>query len=74
VTVRVCRREIPAELVGRDPIRDKALRQRIGAWIEAQWTEKDQLIDELLRAAPAAATAAGNAAPEVPAAEVPATD
>jgi hypothetical protein len=29
---------------------DKAYRQRIGAWIDAQWAEKDALIDSLLQA------------------------
>jgi 1-acyl-sn-glycerol-3-phosphate acyltransferase len=50
VIVRVQQREIPPEVLGSDPMGDKAYRQRISAWIEQQWTEKDQLIDELLRA------------------------
>jgi 1-acyl-sn-glycerol-3-phosphate acyltransferase len=49
VTVRVQQREIPPEVLGSDPIGDKAYRQRIGAWVEQQWSEKDRLIDELLR-------------------------
>lgn len=49
VTVRVQQREIPPEVLGSDPIGDKAYRQRISAWVEQQWAEKDRLIDELLR-------------------------
>ena len=49
VTVRVQQREIPAEVLGSDPVGDKAYRQRISAWVEQQWVEKDALIDELLR-------------------------
>ena len=49
VIVRVQQREIPPEVLGSDPIGDKAYRQRISAWVEQQWSEKDQLIDELLR-------------------------
>ena len=52
VTVRVQQRPIPADVLGSDPIGDKAYRQRIGAWVEQQWAEKDALIDELLRGAP----------------------
>ncbi len=48
VTVRVVRRAIPADVLGGDPVKDKAYRQRIGAWVDAQWAEKDRLIDELL--------------------------
>lgn len=48
VTVRVQRREIPAEVLGSDPIGDKAYRQRITQWTETQWRDKDQLIDQLL--------------------------
>jgi len=50
--VRVQRREIPADVLGSDPVGDKAYRQRIGAWVDAQWCEKDQLIDEILAAQP----------------------
>ena len=53
VTVRVQRREIPADLLGCDPVGDKAYRQRLSAWVEQQWVEKDVLIDQLL-GAPAA--------------------
>jgi 1-acyl-sn-glycerol-3-phosphate acyltransferase len=50
VTVRVVQRAIPTEVLGSDPIGDKAYRQRIGDWAEAQWRDKDRLIDELLQA------------------------
>jgi 1-acyl-sn-glycerol-3-phosphate acyltransferase len=50
VTVRVQQREIPAEMLAGDPVGDKAYRQRIGAWVDAQWVEKDALIDALLKA------------------------
>ncbi len=48
VTVRVQQRAIPPEVLGGDPLGDKAYRQRIGAWVEQQWTDKDHLIGELL--------------------------
>jgi 1-acyl-sn-glycerol-3-phosphate acyltransferase len=55
VIVRVTPRPIPAELLGRDPLSDKAYRVRLGAWVDQQWTEKDALIETLLRnAAPRA--------------------
>ncbi len=56
VTVRVQPREIPAGVLGGDPTRDMAYRQRVGEWVEGQWRCKDRLIDELLRpgAAPGA--------------------
>ena len=54
VTVRVQQREIPPEVLGSDPLRDKAYRQRIGQWVDAQWRDKDALIDTLLP--PGAAT------------------
>jgi len=49
VIVRVQQREIPPEVLGSDPIGDKAYRQRISAWVEQQWAEKDALIEQLLR-------------------------
>jgi 1-acyl-sn-glycerol-3-phosphate acyltransferase len=49
VIVRVVQRDIPAEVLGGDPVGDKAYRQRIGAWVDAQWRDKDRLIDELLQ-------------------------
>ena len=49
VTVRVQQREIPSQVLGSDPVGDKPYRQRISAWVEQQWAEKDQLIEELLR-------------------------
>lgn len=48
VTVRVQQRAIPPDVLGGDPVDDKAYRQRISAWVEQQWAEKDRLIDELL--------------------------
>ena len=48
VTVRVQQRSIPAEVLGGDPIGDKAYRQQISAWVEQQWIDKDGLIDTLL--------------------------
>ncbi len=54
VTVRVQQREIPADVLGGDPLRDKAYRQRIGEWVDVQWSDKDRLIDTLLQPAAAA--------------------
>jgi len=51
VVVRVQQRQIPPEVLGSDPMGDKAYRQRISAWIEQQWAEKDRQIDELLGSA-----------------------
>ena len=48
VTVRVQRREIPVDLLGSDPVGDKAYRQRLSAWVEQQWVEKDALIGQIL--------------------------
>ena len=48
VIVRVQRREIPVSVLGGDPVADKAYRQRISAWVEQQWGEKDELIETLL--------------------------
>jgi 1-acyl-sn-glycerol-3-phosphate acyltransferase len=48
VTVRVQQRAIPADVLGGDPVNDKAYRQRISAWVEQQWLDKDRLIDTLL--------------------------
>ena len=47
VTVRVLQREIPAQVLGGDPMADKAYRQRIGEWVDGQWRDKDGLIDQL---------------------------
>lgn len=44
VTVRIRRREIPAAVLGGDPVHDQAYRQRIAAWVEGQWRDKDDLI------------------------------
>jgi 1-acyl-sn-glycerol-3-phosphate acyltransferase len=54
VTVRVQRREIPAAVLGGDPLGDKAYRQRIGDWVDGQWRDKDLLIDALLQPGAAA--------------------
>jgi 1-acyl-sn-glycerol-3-phosphate acyltransferase len=47
VVVRVQARPIPPEVLGGDPIGDPAHRQRLSAWVEAQWREKDTLISAL---------------------------
>lgn len=47
--VRVLPRPIPGELLAGDPVGDPAYRQRLGAWVDAQWREKDLLISELLK-------------------------
>lgn len=49
VTVRVERRAIPASVLGGDPLHDRAYRARIADWVEAQWREKDERIDAILR-------------------------
>jgi hypothetical protein len=48
--VRVQAREIPEAVLGSDPVGDKAYRQRLNAWVEQQWVEKDLLIDGMLAA------------------------
>ena len=48
VLVRVQQRDIPADLLGGDPVGDKAYRQRLTAWIEGLWVEKDEQIARLL--------------------------
>ena len=53
VIVRVQPRPIPAELVGRDPQHDRSVLVHTGRWIEAQWREKDELIEQLLAEAAA---------------------
>ncbi|MBK6469592.1 MAG: acyltransferase [Betaproteobacteria bacterium] len=47
VVVRVQVRPIPPEVLGGDPIGDPAYRQRLSAWVDAQWREKDALITRL---------------------------
>ncbi len=47
VTVRVQARPIPEQVLGGDPISDKAYRQRLSAWVEQQWIDKDRLIGQL---------------------------
>jgi 1-acyl-sn-glycerol-3-phosphate acyltransferase len=51
LAVRVQQRPIPAEVLGGDPVADKAYRRRISEWVEQQWAEKDALIDDVLRSA-----------------------
>ena len=48
VTVRVQQRAIPPDVLGSDPVADRAYRQRITDWVQAQWSEKDELIDQLV--------------------------
>ncbi len=50
VSVRVQQREIPDAVLGSDPLGDKAYRQRLNAWVDQQWVEKDLLIDGMLGA------------------------
>jgi 1-acyl-sn-glycerol-3-phosphate acyltransferase len=50
VIVRVQQCAIPPEVLGSDPVTDKAYRQRIGRWVDGQWSDKDRLIDQLLPA------------------------
>jgi 1-acyl-sn-glycerol-3-phosphate acyltransferase len=52
VRVRVQQRPIPPEVLGSDPLGDKAYRQRISAWVDAQWVEKDALMASLLAPPP----------------------
>jgi 1-acyl-sn-glycerol-3-phosphate acyltransferase len=51
VVVDVRRHAIPADLVGGDYISDPAIRQRMQAWVNTLWQEKDALIEMLLPAA-----------------------
>lgn len=48
IIVRVRRLEIPAELVGGDPMRDSRLRKAVHRWQLERWAEKDALLGELL--------------------------
>jgi len=50
VTVDVRRRAIPPHLLGGHPSGDKARRERLRKWIDAQWRDKDRLIEGLLAA------------------------
>jgi 1-acyl-sn-glycerol-3-phosphate acyltransferase len=52
VIVRIEQRPIPAQVLGGDPIADKAYRDRIGDWVGEQWRAKDETIDTLLGGAP----------------------
>ena len=51
VIVRVQRRDIPPELLGTTAGDERAQHRRLSRWVEQQWVEKDQLIDDLLRTA-----------------------
>lgn len=48
VVVRVEKVKIPAELRSGDYLNDKGYRESIQAWVNALWTRKDELLDELL--------------------------
>jgi 1-acyl-sn-glycerol-3-phosphate acyltransferase len=48
VIVDVQQRPIPQAVLNGDPIRDKAYRGRIRAWIDALWAEKDGRIEQVL--------------------------
>jgi 1-acyl-sn-glycerol-3-phosphate acyltransferase len=52
ITVRVQVRPIPADLLGGDPVGDKAYRRRLSDWVDVQWREKDVLIEQLLSRSP----------------------
>ncbi len=47
VIVRVQQRQIPVDVLGGDPVGDKAYRQRLSTWVEQQWLQKDDLISSL---------------------------
>ena len=51
VIVRVQQRAIPPELLDTVAGAERAQHRRLSRWVEHQWQEKDQLIDDLLRAA-----------------------
>ncbi len=53
ITVRVQVRPIPAELLGGDPVGDKAYRRLLSDWVDEQWRDKDLLIEQLLSQSPA---------------------
>jgi 1-acyl-sn-glycerol-3-phosphate acyltransferase len=48
VEVHVRQREVPADVVAGDLVRDKAYRKRVRAWVDEQWADKDQLIEARL--------------------------
>ena len=48
VVVRVCERKIPTDLLGGDYEGDPAFRQRMQAFVQAMWTEKDARIEEIV--------------------------
>lgn len=51
VIVRVQSRVIPPQLLGTSAGAERAQHRRLSRWVEHQWVEKDQLIDDLLGAA-----------------------
>ena len=51
MTVRVQRREIPAELMAGDYANDPTFRSRMQDWMNTLWADKDVLIGQL-RTAP----------------------
>jgi 1-acyl-sn-glycerol-3-phosphate acyltransferase len=48
VEVHVRHSPVPADVVGGDLVRDKVYRQRVRAWVDAQWADKDKLIEARL--------------------------
>lgn len=50
VVVRVQQRPIPPDLLGTTAGAERAQHRRLSRWVEQQWQEKDQLIEDLLRA------------------------
>ena len=51
VIVRVQQRNIPPELLDISAGEERAHHRRLSRWVEQQWLEKDQLIEDLLRTA-----------------------
>jgi 1-acyl-sn-glycerol-3-phosphate acyltransferase len=51
VIVRVQQRNIPPELLDTTAVDERARHRRLTRWVEQQWVEKDQLIEDLLRTA-----------------------
>jgi hypothetical protein len=47
IVVRASRRDLPADLLGRDFRSDPEFRQSLEAWMMGMWEEKDALIGEL---------------------------
>ena len=49
ICVHVRRRRMPTAMVGSGLVHHKAYRQRVRAWIDEQWAEKDRFIETRLR-------------------------